>query len=67
MDSGADVTVKDVDLRSCVKVAVGDAETMAVLLQVRICTLVPLCHWLFLRDFRFQSKSLTASASINHE
>ena len=35
MESGADVTVKDVDLRSCVRVAVGHAETMAVLLQVR--------------------------------
>ena len=39
MDSGADVTVKDVDLRSCVRVAVGHADTMAVLLQVTICTL----------------------------
>lgn len=35
IDSGADVTVKDVDLRSCVRVAVGHAQTMEVLLQVR--------------------------------
>lgn len=35
IDSGADVTVKDVDLRSCVRAAVGQAGTMEVLLQVR--------------------------------
>lgn len=35
IDSGADVTVKDVDLRSCVRAAVGHAGTMEVLLQVR--------------------------------
>ncbi|XP_067028260.1 transient receptor potential cation channel subfamily A member 1-like [Acropora muricata] len=33
IDMGADVTVKDVDLRSCVRVAVGHAATMEVLLQ----------------------------------
>ena len=33
---GANVRAKDVDLRSCVRVAVGNAATMEVLLQVRI-------------------------------
>lgn len=36
IDMGADVTVKDVDLRSCVRVAVGHAATMEVLLQVSV-------------------------------
>ena len=35
LDSGADVTAKDMDYRSCVRVAVGHAATMEVLLQVR--------------------------------
>ena len=34
IDSGADVTIKDVDLRSCVRVAVGRTSTMEVLLRV---------------------------------
>ena len=34
IDSGADVTIKDVDMRSCVRVAVGHTATMEVLLQV---------------------------------
>lgn len=36
INSGAHVRAKDVDLRSCVRVAVGNAATMEVLLQVRI-------------------------------
>ena len=36
IDMGADVTVKDVDLRSCVRVAVGHAATMEILLQVSV-------------------------------
>lgn len=34
IDNGADVTAKDVDLRSCVRVAVGHTATMTVLLSV---------------------------------
>lgn len=34
IDNSADVTVKDVDLRSCVRVAVGHTSTMELLLQV---------------------------------
>ena len=34
INNGADVTVKDADLRSCVRVAVGKTATMEVLLQV---------------------------------
>ena len=34
ISSGANVRAKDVDLRSCVRVAVGNASTMEVLLQV---------------------------------
>ena len=34
IENGADVTVKDVDLRSCVRVAVGHTATMELLLQV---------------------------------
>ena len=36
INNGANVRVKDVDLRSCVIVAVGNAATMEVLLQVRM-------------------------------
>ena len=32
--AGADVTAKDVDLKSCVRVAVGHTATLEVLLQV---------------------------------
>ncbi|XP_073259168.1 transient receptor potential cation channel subfamily A member 1-like [Porites lutea] len=35
IDNGADVTAKDVDLRSCVRVAVGHTATMTVLLTKR--------------------------------
>ncbi|KAJ7373028.1 Transient receptor putative cation channel sub A member 1, partial [Desmophyllum pertusum] len=35
INRGADVTVKDVDLRSCVRVAVGHTATMEVLMQKR--------------------------------
>jgi len=34
--AGADVTVKDVDLKSCVRVAVGHTATLEILLQVII-------------------------------
>lgn len=35
MNSGANVRAKDIDLRSCVRVAVGNSSTMEELLKVR--------------------------------
>ena len=37
ISAGADVTIKDVDRRSCVRMAVGHTSTMEVLLQVCNC------------------------------
>jgi len=34
IDGGADLTIKDVDMQSCVRVAVEHTDTMEVLLQV---------------------------------
>lgn len=34
LDGGADVTLKDVDMQSCVRMAVEHTETMEVILQV---------------------------------
>ncbi|XP_020624682.1 transient receptor potential cation channel subfamily A member 1-like [Orbicella faveolata] len=40
IDGGADVTIKDVDMQSCVRVAVEHTDTMEVLLQVRNTSLI---------------------------
>lgn len=40
MDHGADVTVRDIMLKSVVHAAVGDVKSMEALLQVRVATLL---------------------------
>ena len=40
MDHGADVTVRDIMLKSEVHAAVGDVKSMEALLQVRVATLL---------------------------